>query len=755
MGIVQGKVLQTSEEKRLPLVLWLSVFLIGLAIFLPTLNPSITWFNSGEMAAAAMTLDVPHPPGYPLFTRLANLAVHVPIGSEPAARVNALAAILGAAGAGFFALWLQMGGCSPWIGGAAAVWMMGFLTFWEEATNAEVYTLEILLLAGLLCVGWSSREGPLSAKKAFLLGLLLTLGIGNRPTFWIFSLALAAGLSNTRLFRRSNIKTVRGFSIGFIVGILPTVDLFSRLQNPGRVLMDPLAGLGFDGFWRVFTAADFHHALFVFGPEELLERGLGWLRFIAGDGGIAMLILPVLPFFLRLGRRDPVVMACLWIIMVNTGFVLNYNAFEAQSMLLPTAMGLCGLAGRGISMLSEKQPKWGVYPFLLLVGLSVYFSFLNLSPRNREAELFAHRLTAGVPRGSTLLLSNDVEFRPIWYLRLARNFRPDLNLRLIDALESEEILSLKQEVAKRPVFGTLIFPKNLRERLHEVFNLQPWGYSTRILPPSGLKVIASETLFPLHERSFPEFGKIGFFPGAVISMRTSVEKSAGVTWNGNEKPPLAGANRALEASSLRGHEFAEAREINEAERVRKFGRVREAGKIGKSGENGEDEKIGEMALKPAIAHGGDVFSYFYTVTDPGKDLAKNLIAAFLVRSDGPLISENGVLLGCDLHRPADVIAGCVEIPKAGEILKFDRTLIIPQCITPGNYMVKVVVVPPTFEAFNNSVIERLEGVTVFNVDGYGEVFRLRNGLGDRPFLRGSIEWLKVAESVSIAEIRIE
>jgi len=73
-----------------------SVFLAALAVIVRGLAPAFTGDDSGELALAAVTLNVTHPPGYPLFCLAGRLAQLLPLGC-PAFRVNLLTALSGAA----------------------------------------------------------------------------------------------------------------------------------------------------------------------------------------------------------------------------------------------------------------------------------------------------------------------------------------------------------------------------------------------------------------------------------------------------------------------------------------------------------------------------------------------------------------------------------------------------------------------------------------------------------------------------------
>src|SRR3990172_1726033 len=68
--------------------------LIVAAVYATTLNPAVSFIDSGELAAAATTLGIAHPTGYPLFTLLGRTLVVLPGPLEPVARLTLFSAAL-------------------------------------------------------------------------------------------------------------------------------------------------------------------------------------------------------------------------------------------------------------------------------------------------------------------------------------------------------------------------------------------------------------------------------------------------------------------------------------------------------------------------------------------------------------------------------------------------------------------------------------------------------------------------------------
>ena len=176
-----------------PTVVLAAVVAVGaFVVYVRTLAPTVTLVDSGELALAARDLGVAHPPGTPLWVMLAHLATLLPW-SNVAGRVAAASALFAALAAGLTvllareALLLISGRSGPsttvggsWIGLAPpALAGLAFAfsrSLWSYATVVEVYTLNVLLIAGvlLLLLRWSRRGGNgLLYCAAVLFGLAL------------------------------------------------------------------------------------------------------------------------------------------------------------------------------------------------------------------------------------------------------------------------------------------------------------------------------------------------------------------------------------------------------------------------------------------------------------------------------------------------------------------------------------------------------------------------------------------------------
>ncbi|MDQ3136003.1 MAG: DUF2723 domain-containing protein [Gemmatimonadota bacterium] len=179
------------------------VTFVVLAGYLATLAPSVTFWDAGELIAAARVLGIPHPPGTPLFVMIAHAwGMLVPVG-EFAARTNLLSALFSAAGAGCFFLVthasLRTLEPSLRLGAAAAGAVLGAFTFtnWQNSNETEVYSVATFTIAAMawLAMLWRRRRGEPGAGRLLLLVVYLAgISIGNHLLALLAGPALVAFL---------------------------------------------------------------------------------------------------------------------------------------------------------------------------------------------------------------------------------------------------------------------------------------------------------------------------------------------------------------------------------------------------------------------------------------------------------------------------------------------------------------------------------------------------------------------------------
>jgi hypothetical protein len=173
------------------------------ALYFITLGASTAMWDTSEYIAAAYVVGLPHPPGNPFFVLVGRVFSILPIGGDPAWRVNLLAAICASLSAGFWFLitervlvsWLAerwqriVGGALSALIGATA------FTVWSQAVvNEKVYTVSLVGVAMIawLTVRWcDDPDGPRADKLLVLIAYLLGLGYSNHMAGFIPGPAVA------------------------------------------------------------------------------------------------------------------------------------------------------------------------------------------------------------------------------------------------------------------------------------------------------------------------------------------------------------------------------------------------------------------------------------------------------------------------------------------------------------------------------------------------------------------------------------
>ena len=183
------------DHKKLNRLVAGFVFLVSLIVYIKTLSDTVVFWDVGEFIAATYLMQVPHPPGSPLFLILAKVFAMFPTAHDPAVRVHLISPFASALTAAFLYLsivklilmWREKPVAlldKVTIYGAAAVGALSLTfspTFWFNAEEAEVYGMSMLFVGMItyLSLRWNERaDVPGNEKYILLISYLIGLSIG-------------------------------------------------------------------------------------------------------------------------------------------------------------------------------------------------------------------------------------------------------------------------------------------------------------------------------------------------------------------------------------------------------------------------------------------------------------------------------------------------------------------------------------------------------------------------------------------------
>lgn len=184
------------NKKLLHRIIGFSVFLIAALTYFLTVQPSVSFWDCGEFIASSYLMQVPHPPGTPLFLILGRFFAMIPFAENVAFRVNTVSVLSSAFTVLFVYLIIVkiienfrkneeesvLENLGTYVAAAVGALSLAFSdTFWFNAVEAEVYALAtffIGIVVWLIMVWNEKADEPDSEKYLLLIAYLIGLSTG-------------------------------------------------------------------------------------------------------------------------------------------------------------------------------------------------------------------------------------------------------------------------------------------------------------------------------------------------------------------------------------------------------------------------------------------------------------------------------------------------------------------------------------------------------------------------------------------------
>ncbi|HLE56820.1 MAG TPA: DUF2723 domain-containing protein, partial [Rhodothermia bacterium] len=448
-----------------------------LAIYLATLAPSVTLWDSGEFLSAIHSLGIPHPPGTPLYILLANVwaKIWAPFVGF-AYSVNMLSAVCTAVS---FALLANL--LVRWTGDrlaafAGAVCAGAMSTVWLNANETEVYA--VALLGGCILLWVGNEAGVTSQRRWIFLGAYLT---GLAWTLHLTALVPLPAALYLAFAGRSLREMVRASPVMIVLALLgASAVLFMLVRAPH----DPSVNQGnpstFSAFADVVMRRQYsvapiwpRQAPFFIQLGNFVEYW-DWQAALslAPDPPPSLARTAMTGLFTVLGvvgsvthlKTDRRSWRAMWILFgtATVGVIIYLNLKAGPSYgagFLPTNAPhearerdyffapafLCwGMwAGYGaVRLMRSAAGTTRLAPVGALVALLPVF--LNWKAVNRRSEPVASeardaatRILASAPKGAVILARGDNETYPVWYLQEVERTRRDVTVVVIPLLPAQ------------------------------------------------------------------------------------------------------------------------------------------------------------------------------------------------------------------------------------------------------------------------------------------------------------------------------
>jgi len=424
------------------------VGVVAFVVYALTAYRSVPGGDSGELIGAVASGGVIHPPGYPLYSLLGGVFLHLPVAGL-AFRLNLMSAVSDAVAAYFVARAVARATGSA----AGALVSGGLFAFapgvWRYAIAAEVFALNNLAVALLLWLAVlyeTTRERRHAVAGAFVLGL----GLANHQTVLFTGLPVvvwAVASSRGELLRP---RVLARLVAAGAAGLLPYLSL--PLAASRHAFVSWGAADTWDGFWThvlrreygtfrlapvgVGAEVDPADVLVAFLRDAYAQLAAwGTLLALVGVGvcvregwrtrrwlGVAVVVPPTL----SVG-----VMMALGNLPIDQELFRGILArFWQQPVLY-----LCVFAGVGFASIVARLPR-APAPRAASVVLAGSLGLAQLGAHYRSVDRHANRLVErygaemlrAAPPGALLITKGDLITSSIRYLQVAERARPDVRL---------------------------------------------------------------------------------------------------------------------------------------------------------------------------------------------------------------------------------------------------------------------------------------------------------------------------------------
>lgn len=360
----------TRRDSGLGAAVAIGIFAVALALYTVTLNTDVQPADSGELQLAAVTLGIPHPPGFPLFTLIGWLFSLAPLGS-PFARVSyvsvvacALALVLVYAAVRAIAGPGRMGVAA---GALAAAALGTSTTFWSQATTTNIRSLTLFFAAAMTLAAlrvWHQRDNVVARPRwVIAFAAALGFGVGHHASLAFIGVMLLAVVAARALQdERNGRRLLRAASRAVAVVVAAQVVwLYLPLRNgaPSRLAHGDLATL--QGLIDHALARGFAGDLFYFistEPARLADR-LG----LAPDltvfqFGAAVSLAAATAWAVLLWRRPALGLALSAAVLAHLFVTLTYRAPQTVEYALPAWLLIAVGLGGGLALAAEPIRGW-------------------------------------------------------------------------------------------------------------------------------------------------------------------------------------------------------------------------------------------------------------------------------------------------------------------------------------------------------------------------------------------------------------
>jgi len=384
------------------LVGW-AVCLIACTVYVMTAEPGGSFWDCGEFVSSCFKLQIPHPPGAPLFVLLGRVFI-IAFGDDPMTAARAVN-IMSALASGFTILFLfwtithfarriagvkisdTLSATQVWsIMGAGVVGALAYTfsdSFWYSAVEGEVYALSSFFTAIVFwaILKWEAHADEPGADRwivfiFFLMGLSIGVHLLNLLT--IPAIVMVYYFRRRDRFPYATLRTwfFRLLAIGTLLGIVGALFIASAEATEEAPMDGTMAALVLLGS---LVAIGIFFLLEKYNPEKKATYGATYIFFLLSCVILGFTLFFVIPYSIKAaGFFDRV-----FVNSFGLPFFVGF-AFFFVLLAIGIRIGLKQAARRGWQYLT--LALWSI--IFLLIGYSSYVTTMLRSNADPSVDMY-------------------------------------------------------------------------------------------------------------------------------------------------------------------------------------------------------------------------------------------------------------------------------------------------------------------------------------------------------------------------------
>jgi hypothetical protein len=313
------------------------LFLFTFVVYAHNITTDVLGGDSGDFISASFVGGVPHPSGYPSYTILGIISLHLPVALTPIEKMALISAFFSALCIVLIYFLIEQITSRKDLSVACSLCVAFTYPFWFYAEVVEVFALHNFFVIALILF---TIKFVYLRKKIYLYLLSLTAGLSLTNNLIIFLLfpPLTIALLATKAYRKTSGKSILFLIFLFLLGLSPYIYLpIAASQNPPINWGNPI---NLENFINVITRKLYGWGKLRLSDPDIFAMSVNMIAYIQHIYVHVRFLIPfIIPgvYYLAIKKRFIslfTLLTCLIMFGPAYGMYSKYNLQSFQSLAI-------------------------------------------------------------------------------------------------------------------------------------------------------------------------------------------------------------------------------------------------------------------------------------------------------------------------------------------------------------------------------------------------------------------------------------